>query len=118
MNAEEKASFTPLAEGVQPGQMQHRGVDLHGGLPGSQAAAVSASLQEGRETETIGCNRPGEGGQRVESSAAGALLQEVQETPRGALPGGLPGSRAAAVTASLQESRETGTTGVHRPVTR
>ena len=39
----------------------------------------------------------------------------MQKTPRGALPGGLPGSWAAAVTASLQESRETGTTGVHRP---
>ena len=62
-NAEERDSFEPLAEGVQPGQMQHRGVELHGGLPGSQAAAVSASLQEGRETETIGCNRPGEGEQ-------------------------------------------------------
>ena len=55
------------------------GRDL-GGLPGSQAAAVMASLQESRETGTAGCIKPGEGCQVVESAAVEAIIQERQET--------------------------------------
>ena len=84
-----------------------------------------ARLQESRETRTSGCSKPGGAGQGVESAAAEALVQGVHqrkdtelETGRqqegGAGPGGLPASRAAAVMASLEESRETETSGAQQ----
>ena len=63
MPTEEGASLGPLAKEVWPEQLQHEEVELLGGLPGSQVAAVLASLQESRETGTPVCTRPGRRGQ-------------------------------------------------------
>ena len=90
-------------------------------LPSSLAAAVKASLHEGREAKTAGGYLTGEGEIRTDTAAAPAVFRQA-EGAGGAQGGlqdggepGLPSSPAAAVTARLKESRETWSQGDHLP---
>ena len=47
------------------------------GLPGPPAAAVKASLQEGREAEPLGGHQPGEEVIRMETAAAAVVRREA-----------------------------------------
>ena len=91
------------------------------GLPSPLAAAVKASLHEGREAKTAGGYLPGEGSMRMETAAAAVVFSQA-EGGGGAQGGlqdgrepGLPDSLAAAVTASLKESGETISREDHHP---
>ena len=83
------------------------------GLPSPQAAAVKASLHEGREATTPVGHSPGEGAIRTDIAAAPAVFRQADGAggAQGRFQDGggpsLPSSPAAAVTASLRESRET-----------
>ena len=86
------------------------------GLPSSLAAAVTASLHEGREAKTAGGYSPGEGAIRKVTAAA-AMVCRHEEGAGGAegRGSGLPSSQAAAVMASPKESRETWSKEDHPP---
>ena len=83
------------------------------GLPSPQAAAVKASLHEGREAMTPVEHSPGEGAIRPYIAAALAVFRQadVAGGAQGRFQDGggpsLPSSPAAAVMASIRESRET-----------
>ena len=86
-------------------------------LPSSLAAAVKASQHEGREVRSAGGHQPGEEVIRMETAAAAVVRREAggagvaQGDDQDREETGLPHSLAAAVTASLQESREALTSG-------
>ena len=80
------------------------------GLPSPQAAAVKSSLHEGREAMTPVEHSPGEGAIRTDTAAALAVFRQADGAQGRFQDGGgpsLPSSPAAAVMASIRESRET-----------